>query len=270
MSQPNQENHPLTYDRGEDLGHVLVHFPVQNQIIKRWLPLISGVLMVLGAITLTTNLVYRMLTAIQFHGRAVILGALPFPLAFYVLIFVGGITLISLARIHWSDSITMFETGFAKCSRNRIHIWPYEATQRFDSHVKQTIFGGSIVSTQVNVILEDNSRRWVIRNDYNRMDELIHLLRLNILPGLVERAHQRLADGETIRFHEDLQATQGGLTINGDLFPYDQIETEIHNQVIKLHQKEKPEVFVFKSKISNITNLDLLLDLLNIPPNPIY
>jgi hypothetical protein len=102
------------------------------------------------------------------------------------------------------------------------------------------------------------------------MDDLIHLLRLNILPGLVERAHQRLADGETIKFHMGLQATQDGLNINGDLSPYDQIETVIHNQVIKLHQKGNPEVVVFKSKISHVTNLDVLLDLLKIPPNPTY
>jgi hypothetical protein len=270
MHQPDQQNHLLINDSDEDLGHVVDHYPVQNHIIKRWLPLILGVLMVLVAIALTANLIYRLLTAIQFHGRAIILGVLPFPMTFYVLIIIGGIILIFLARVHWSDSITMFETGFTKCSGKRVHIWPYQATQRFDSHIKQAIFGGSIVSTQVNVILEDSNRRWVIRNDYIRMDDLIHLLRLNILPGLVERAHQRLADGETIRFHEDLQATQDGLTINGDLFHYDQIETEIHNQVIKLHQKDKPNVSVFKSKISNITNLDLLLDLLNIPPNPIY
>jgi hypothetical protein len=271
MPQPDQQSHPIKNDRVADLGHIVDHFPVQNRIIKCWLPLVLGVLMILSAITLSANLVNRMWTAIQLHGRAILLGFFPLPMAYYVLLLVSGILLVVLARFHWSDSITLFETGFVKYTRNSVRIWQYAATQRFDSHVKQVIFGGSIVSTRVNIILEDSANRhWVIRNDYIRMDELIHLLRLKILPGLVERAYQRLANGETIMFHKGVQATQDGLNINGDLRPYDQIETVIHNQVIKLHQKGDPEVFVFKSKISNIANLDLLLDLLKIPPNPTY
>jgi hypothetical protein len=269
MHQPDQKYFPTDHNRVADLGHVLDHFPIHNHFIKRWVPLILGVLMILFAIALTTNLIYRMWTAIQFHGRAILLGVLPFPTAYYVLMFVGGIFMISLAKIHWSDSITLFETGFVKYSRNRVCIWPYATTQRFDSHVKQVIFGGSIISTRVNIILEGSAhKRWVIQNDYIHMEDLIRLLRLKILPGLVERTRQRLADGETIKFHKGLQATQDGLDINGDLSSYDQIEIVIDNHMIKLHQKENPEVFVFKSKLSSITNLDLLLELLKIPPKP--
>jgi len=271
MQQTDQQSHPIENDSVANLGRILDHFPVQNRIIKRWLPLVLGLLVILASITLTLYRLNRMWTAIQFHGRAILLGSFPFPMAFYVFILVSGIIMVFLARLHWSDSITLFETGFVKYTRNRVRIWQYTATQRFDSHVKQIMFGGSIVSTQVNVILEDGTNRhWVIRNDYIRMDELMHLLRLNILPGLVERAYQRLADGETILFQKDLQATQDGLNINGDLKPYDQIETVIHNQVIKLHQKENPEVLVFKTKLFHVKNLDLLLDLLKIPPNPTY
>jgi hypothetical protein len=271
MYQPDQQSHPLENDSVADLGRVLDHFPIQNHLIKHWLPLILGVLTILAVIALTVNLLNQMWTAIQLHGRAILLGIFPFPTAFYALLLVTGILMVVLAKAHWSDSITLFETGFVKYSRNRVRIWHYAATQSFDSHIKQVIFGGSIVSIRVNVILEDNThKRWVIRNDYIRMDELIHLLRLNIVPGLVERAHQRLADGEMIKFHKGLQATQDEMNINGNLSPYDQIETVIHNQVIKLHQKGNPEVLLFKSKISHVTNLDFLLDLLKIPPNPTY
>lgn len=271
MNHPHQHNKRSEKNTVAELGRVLDHFPVQNHIIKRWLTLVLGVLMILVAIALTANLIYRMWTAIQFHGRAILLGVLPFPTAFYALFLVGGIIMVSLARVHWSDNITLYEMGVVKYTRNRVRIWQYAATQSFDSNVKQVVFGGSIVSTRVKVTLEDSThRRWVIRNDYIRMDELIHLLRLNILPGLVERAHHRLAGGETIKFHRGLQATQDGLNITGNFTPYDQVETVIHNQVIKLHQKGNPEIFLFKSKISQVTNLDVLLDLLKIPPNPTY
>lgn len=271
MNQLDQHRHPSENNNVADLGRVLDHFPVQNRITRHWLPLAIGVLMILAAIALSVNLVNRMWTAIQLHGRAVLLSIFPFPTAFYALILITGILLVILARVHWSDSITFFDSGFVKYFRNHVRIWQYASTRRFDSHVKKVIFGGSIVSTRVNVILEDSAnRQWVIRNDYIHMDELIHLLRLKILPGLVERAQHSLAEGETIKFHKGLHATQDGLNINGDLTPYDQIETVILNQMIQLHQKASPEVLIFKSKISSVTNLDLLLDLLKIPPNPTY
>ena len=269
MFQPNQQNHPIENDRVADLGHVVNHFPIQNHIIKRWLSLILGVLMILFALAFTINLIYQMWTAIQVHGRAILLSVLPFPTALFALMLVGGSIMLSQVRVHWSDSITLFETGLVKFTRNRVRIWPYATTHRFDSHIKQIIFGGSNVNTRMKIILEGNiHKRWVIRNDYIRMEELIHLLRLKILPGLVERARQSLADGETIKFHKGCQATQDGLNINGELSPYDQTEAMIHNHVIKLHQKGNPGDILFKSKISNIKNLDLLLDLLKNPPNP--
>jgi hypothetical protein len=271
MLQPDQHSRPSENNYAANLGRIVDHFPVQNRITKHWLLMVMGLLMILAAIALSMNMAFRMWTAIQFHGRAVLLGFFPFPTAFYPIILSTGILMVFLARAHWSDSITLFETGFVKYIRNNVRVWQYADTQRFDSQIKQVIFGGSIVSTRVSIILEDSTKRyWVIRNDYIRMDELIHLLRLKILPGLVERARQSLADGETIKFHKGLQATQDGMIIDGDLLPYDQIEAMINNRVIKLHQKGSPEILLFKSKISNITNLDLLLDWLKIPPNPTY
>lgn len=270
MNQPDQPDRNLKYDSVADIGYILDHFPVQNRIVKHWLPLVIGLIMILAAGALMTNLALRVWTAIQLHGRAILLTVFPFPTAFYALILIGGIIIVTLVSVHWSDSITLFEMGLVRYQRNRAKIWQYHATQRFDNQVNQVIFGGSIVSTRVKVILEDSTRRWVIRNNYIRMDELIHLLRLNILPGLVKRTHHRLAEGEIIEFHKRLEANQNGLTINGKLTPYDQIETVIHNQWIKLHQKGQPELLLFKSQLSNITNLDVLLDLLNIPSNPTY
>ncbi|MBW6465609.1 MAG: hypothetical protein K0B06_03805 [Brevefilum sp.] len=270
MNPPDQPDRQLEYDRIADMGHVLDHFPVQNRIVKRWLPLVFGVIMILSGIALTANLIFRMRSAIQLHGRAILLTILPSPTACYALILIGGIIIVTLVRVHWSDNITLFQMGFVKDQGNRVKFWQYQAIQRFDSHVKQVIFGGSIVSTQVKVILEDNHKRLLLRNNYIGMDDLIHLLRLNILPGLIERANHRLAEGGKIEFHKRLQATQHGLIINGNLTQLDQIETVIQNQLIKLHQKGQPELLLFKSKLSNIKNLDVLLDLLSIPPNPNY
>jgi hypothetical protein len=270
MNQPDQPDRQLEYDRIADMGHILDHFPVQNRIFKHWLPLVFGVIMILAGIALTANLIFWIRAAIQLHGRAILLTILPSPTAYYALILLGGIIITTLVRVHWSDSITLFQTGFVKNQGNRGKIWQYQATQRFDSHVKQVIFGGSIVSTQVKVILEDNHKRLVLRNNYIHMDDLIHLLRLNILPGLIERADHRLAEGGKIDFHKRLQATQHGLIINENLTSLDQIETVIQNQWIKLHQKGEPEFLLFKSKLSNIKNLDVLLGLLSIPPSPTY
>jgi hypothetical protein len=270
MNQQYQPDPQSEYDQNASMGHVLDHFPVQNRIVKHWLPLVFGVILILAGIALTANLIFRMQAAVQLHGRAILLTILPSPTAYYALILFGGIIITILVRVHWSDSVTLFQMGVVKEQGNRGKTWQYQTTQRFDSHIKQVIFGGSTVSTRVKVILEDNHRRLILRNNYIRMDDLIHLLRLNILPGLIERANHRLAEGGKIEFHKSLQATQHGLIINENLTSLDQIETVIQNQWIKLHQKGQPELLLFKSKLSNIKNLDVLLGLLSIPPSPTY
>lgn len=250
------------------LGQLLEHFPVSNQKTKRWLPLLLGGAAILASVALTFHLVYVTWLRINIHGRAIIVGIFPLPLGLYGLMCIAGILVLVLAIIHWGDSISLFENGLLEHTAKKEKTWLYDETDRFDSHIIQIMFGGSVVTTRVRIILEGGANnRWVIQNQYERMTDLIQTLRQNILPGLFERARQRLIDGESLPFHQDLQATDRGLCIIDDLTPYGDVEPVIKNRVINLHKKDDPNHVLFKSQITEINNLDLLLDLFDNPPD---
>jgi hypothetical protein len=260
VSKENQ-NHPA-------MGRMVDHFPVHNYLYKRWLPLLLGCGLILATIGLTLYLALTTWARINIHGRAVILGILPFPIAAYAIVFVIGILLIIYAIIHWRDSMTLFETGFLQRSVQEEKTWMYDDTIRFDSHITQIMFGGSVVTTKERIILENGvNSRWVIRRPYTQMGKFIQTLRQNILPGLIDRTRQQLSDGAVMTFHKRLQATYSGLRINEDPVAFGEVHFEIKNRVIKLHQKDQPDKVLFKSQVTHIKNLDLLLDLLENPPD---
>lgn len=254
----------------EDLGHVLDYFPIRNHKLIRWLTLITGVIAILAAIVLSVKLFINLINAIQIHGRAMVLGIIPFPTAIYLTILVGGILFVVLAKLHWWDGIILFKNGFIRNRGCQKQVWYYEKTNRFDNNVTQIKFGGSMIGDKTMILLEDGSKnRLVIQGNFIRTQDLIQSLRASILPGLFQRARQQLEGQLTIHFHNNLSASHLGIEIDQAVIPYQAIHTEIKNRTVKLQQKANSGKLLFKSSINRIRNLDLLLDLLDNPPNPI-
>lgn len=269
MNKPHREGELQGKEGCEDLGHVLDYFPIKNYKRKRWLTVIAGVFAILIAIGLFIKLFVNLTNAIQRHGRAMILGTIPFPIAIYAIILVGGIVIVILAKIHWWDSITLFKNGLIQEKGLRNQVWYYENTDRFDNYVTQIKFGGSIISDKAKVILEHGTRRHlIILDNFIRMPDLIKSLRASILPGLFQRARRQLEAGQVLHFHNNLSSSTLGVKINQEVHPYQAVQAEIKNHIVKLHQKAYPRTLLFKSSITRIRNLDLLLDLLDNPPNP--
>jgi hypothetical protein len=249
------------------LGESLAVFPSHNQMIKRWGALIFGAALIISSIGLTFLLVRQTWDRINIHGRAVILSAFPRPAALYMLMFLVGVLLITLVIIFWQDGIQLFERGLVQLSARKNKTWIYKSTTRFDSHITQITFAGSLVSTHVKIILEDQAgQRLVIRNRYKNMPALIETLRATIVPLLIEKSRQRLRKGEDLVFHKDLKAHQGAITINGEDVPYEAVEITVENQALKLHQAGDLKKVYYKSSVYDIQNLDVLINLLENPP----
>lgn len=249
------------------LGESLAVFPSHNQMIKRWGALILGLALLVSSVALTVVLASQTWDRINIHGRAVILSAFPRPAALYMLMFLVGVLLITLAMIFWQDGIHLFEQGLLKRSARKNKTWIYKNTTRFDSHLTQITFAGSMVSTNVKIILEDQAgQRLVIHNRYKNMPALIETLRATIVPLLIEKSRQRLRKGEDLVFHKDLKAHQGAITINGEDVPYEAVEITVENQVLKLHQAGDLKKVYYKSSVYDIQNLDVLINLLENPP----
>jgi len=249
------------------LGELIEHYPIHDQFIKRWLRLLTGLLMSLGAITLIVRLSINTWDRINIHGRGIILTILPRPAAFYVLLLFAGTLLITIAMIYWQDGIDLYERGLEHRSARKVTSWVYKDTKRFDSYISQITFGGSIVNIRVKVVLEGLAGKpLVIRNQYDRMMGLIEALREKILPDLIKENRQQLFMGDTLFFHRSLQAHQNNLIIKSKSIPYERVSVTFDNQLIKLHEKDNPKNVFLASKIQLIQNLDLLLNLLENPP----
>lgn len=254
-------------NQNQDLGHIIGYFPTRNYHFKRWLPLIGGILTILVAISLIINLILNTTTSIQSHGPAIVLSVVPFPLAGYLILLFVGIIIVFFSRIHWWDSITLFETGVIKEKGKSVQVWHYNNTNQFDNNITQIMFGGSIIGGRLRILMEDESKRqFTIRNRYTRMPDLVQTLRAKVLPGLFQRARQRLSDGKEIQFNDKLKAYDKGLEVNKEIIPYDAITAKITQNSLKLHQKTNSKKLLFRSAIPKIRNLDLLLDLIENPP----
>jgi hypothetical protein len=267
MPNQNNQQNPTENGNPKPLGKMVKHYPVHNQMLKRWVSIILGGLSILTAIGLTIFLAIRTWDRINVHGRAVILSIYPFPTVLYALLLMIGALLISLAIIYWQDGIEVFEKGLVRRTGQRVKSWIYEDTSRFDTHIAQITFAGSLVNTRVKVIFENPGNTClVIHNRYEQMPELIDHLRTLVLPKLIEKSRQRLLMGEKLVFHKHLQASESGLMINGDLIPYQMAAISVENQVVKLHEKDNPKHVFLKSNVQQIKNLDLLFNLLENPP----
>jgi len=252
------------------LGELVRHYPIRNQTLKRWLPLLLGSAVMLTSLVLILILVGETRAKIAIHGRAILLGIFPFPVALYVLLLLAGILAIFYAVTHWHDGITVFEQGVVKQTAKKEQHWNFARTERFDNSITQVMFGGSVVSTRIKITFADGAgNRFSIPNRYEHMMDLIEIVRERLLPGLMARAQQRLQNGDSLNFHKHLSADLSGLSINGQVMPYGQIEPIIHSQVITFHHKENPHKVLFKSQINRIQNLDVLLSLLEHPPIPL-
>ena len=267
MSEPMPHKKKPRAIKSHDLGHIIDYYPTKNYRLKRWLPLIAGVFAILAAIGLLFNLFIVTRTAIQAHGPAVLISIIPMPTILYALLLVVGIFLVIQARIHWWDCLTLFENGIIKEKGNKQQVWHYHDTVYFDNAITQIMFGGSMIGGRLKILLEDGSkRRFLIRNRYTRMEDLVNTLRSRVIPGLFQRAHQTLRDGQILHFGQNLKANEKGLDIDKETISFDSITTEISKSSIKLLSVSNPKKLLIKLKINKIRNLDLLLDLIENPP----
>jgi hypothetical protein len=265
-TQPSLDG-PTSKDIYPNLGKLIDRYPVRSHKLKRWLRLLLGVSSILASLLLSVALLYRTWERMTIHGRAVILTIFPLPVVLYGSLLVVGLVLVTLALFHWRDRFEVYEMGIVQYKAKRVKKWLFAETERFDSHISQIMFGGSLVTTQVKIHFENKAgKHWVIQTPYASILDLIQNLRECLLPHLIQRAHQRLQDGEILSFHKDLQATEQGLSIKDHCVPFSEIQATIKNQHLKLCRNENPPEIVFKTRLTKVKNLEVLLAFLEYPP----
>ena len=267
MAETHSTDQASDHDLIPDLGKALAHFPAEGWVWKRWMLVIFGGAVAIGSLIATILLVFEADIAIQRHGRAILLKYLPMPFAPVVLLFPLGGILIFTAWLNWQNRITVYEKGIRHQKGKRSHSWFWGEFVRLDTRVIHVRFSGSNIASYTRILLGDqHNHQWKIQNHYQQMGQLIHIIRVNVLPIIYQKMVNRLIDGEAITFSKNLQAIRNGLKINGNFSPWHILDKpEIDKGKFLLNHKETREV-LFKSRVGQIVNLDSLLQLIKDPP----
>jgi len=261
--QETQSNIPMQF-----LGNIIDHYYVRLQHFNRLFMVIFGVFLSLIALLSTLLSVFNLWDAIKSHGRAILLAKITEPIIALFLVFPVGLLLIIGAALNWQNGLDIYQNGLILRERNREKIWYWEDIAQFDNQITLVKFSGTIFPSRRRIILEDiHQNHLIIRNQYDRMDEMIKLLRDLILPGLFNKIRQRVRHGEEVIFHPELIATRDGLRIKENLIPWTELK-------INSDRKGKLRIFfqpsgetVYKSRVAKLKNLDVLIYLSENPPN---
>lgn len=176
--------------------------------------------------------------------------------------------MIFAARFYTDNGITLYTKGFVLHQAIKEHIWVMEEIERLDTRIIHVKFGGSLIALRTKMILEDQQgRHCLMNNRYAQIGYLMDQLRLMILPILNNKAQQQFKRDKTINFHKNLKAVNHGLETKAASIAWDEIEAPvIIKGLFKLNNPSDQKPF-FTSKMSQIKNLDLLLHLINNPPD---
>jgi hypothetical protein len=242
-------------------------FPPKDHNLKRWGLIVLGGITLLFVTLSSVLIILNTYTALQRHGRAILLDRVT-PLV--PLLIIGlplGIVMILWAKNHWNDQLAINKKALSRQNGKTQRIWRFKDTYKLQTDITNINFGGSIVGTKVKIVLEDeDNQKLIIRNHYQNMADLIENIRSRILPDLYNKSVQELARGEIIRFRPDVIASKEGIEVNKKLLRWDaNITTVVKNNKLILTEENEQKPFL-KFKVKKISNLDLLLCLLDNPP----
>lgn len=242
-------------------------FLPKDHKLKKWLLLILGGITLLIVSIISVLLILNTYTALQRHGRAILLDRLTPLIPLLVIGLPLGILMILWAKNHWDDQLTINEKELSQQNGKTQRIWRFKDTCKLQTDITNINFGGSIVGTKVKIVLEgEEKQRLIIRNQYQNMADLIENIRSRILPNLYKKTIQELARGEVVQFHPDLIASKEGIKANNIHLRWDEnISTAVKNNKLILSEENSQEP-LFKSNVKKISNPDLLLCLLDNPP----
>lgn len=241
-------------------------FLPKDHNLKRWGMVTLGGLLILAASVFSVLLILKTYTSILRHGRAVLLNnAIRLPL---VLIGIPvGVLLIQWAKKHWDDRLILNNQGLIQKIGEKERIWLWEKTENMDTLITNIQFGGSSIGTNLKLLLDDgNQGKWLLRNRYENISDLVEGIREKALPYVYKKAVQKMAQDQEINFHPGLTANKEGIRINKRLIHWaDGTEPQVKNNnfIIKVKKDQEP---LFKTNLKKIKNLDLLLCLFENPP----
>lgn len=241
-------------------GYLFDEFPGTRRNLKRWLSMIIGLLLISLSVVLILGLIMISSQMVVNYGRATIIKFLPY---FFIVIFLFlplGILSILLTRTFGKNGVYLYEKGLIVHQGFSEKYWRWEDVEKLDTRFINIEFGNSIIGEKQKIILQDhNNRKLVIKKRYEHFRQLANQIRQILLPILYQKASQCFAENGHISFSKDLIATRKGLFNREALGLWQNIDKYEVKKGCLVFSFQSPSKTRFQTKIADITNLDLLL-----------
>lgn len=226
-----------------------------------------GSLLILSSLTSGIILFFESRSRTMVHGPAILLAVLPLPLSLILFGFILGLILLIVSFTSYHNALYLYENGFIIRNGRHLSPWAWSEINRFDAaRIKKKIARQPFKEQYVIHITAQSGRQLTLHNQYQQFETLLQHLRSKIVPTLYAKAIQQLSHHKPIQFHPDLQVTSQGIQFKNRTYAWKQVEPPKTTKgllILSLKGNGQP---LFKSKFSKIWNLDLLLTLLETPP----
>jgi hypothetical protein len=247
-------------------GGEIKAYPVRHQKLKHAFWTLVGVLLLLSALAALLYGAFMSWRAVLAHGRSVLLRTAPLPLLGFLLALLLGIVTLSVTARHWQDNLTLYVNGLDLHKGKTQRFLAWSAIRRFDAQIKVVKFATSNLDVRSKMLLEDEDGHVHRLTDrFTDLSDLIGQVRNRLLPILYQNTIQRLQAGDEIPFHSRLTASSEGMVIHGNLHAWDTIEGRIHRHSLRIKQCTNDQI-LFRQNTKRVKNLDLLMTLLENPP----
>ncbi len=249
------------------LGQLLETYPLRRRVYKRCLLILIGLLFIFTAVYLSASQLITLLTAIEIHGRAILLNPSFLLILAGPLLLPFGIFCLIWALRHGHDGIIIFENGMVVQKGKKAHIWHWKNIIQLDSQITHINFGSSTLATRLKVRMRSRDQKKILlRHRYENMEACTHQIREIVLPILYDDGHDLLARQQYLEFGKGIRGNRTGLEFRDRFQAWTNLDNPlIENGVLILTTKPDGDVF-FRSKIDSIENLDLLVHLIKNPP----
>lgn len=248
------------------LGALIRNYPIAKKKLNHWLPLILSIIAILTTIALLTGAFLISWTAVEQHGRAILVRILPLPLILSGFVLPIGVLVIVSVWINWNNAVDLYEKGLMVHQGRKYQTWFWEEIERLDTRVYGTKYTEDDAPSTINIIMEKPNARLKISNKYEDMESLLDEIRQKTLPLLYTHATQKLHKGESIKFHQDIEGVRQGLLIKRKLHNWEILQSLVNtNGQLKIIENTYGRV-LFARPVKQFRNLDLLLSLLDAPP----
>ena len=241
-------------------------YPIRNHQLKHWVAIPSGILLIAFSVIALGYSFFTTWSAVERHGRAVILKTLPLPLLIFIFTAICGLLILIRTARHWQDGVTLDATGLSIRKGQSEKALSWAGITRLNALVNVVKFATSVVDVRTRAIFEDDQGQSILITDrFAKAQELVQRCRAKVLPRLYRQTQRALQQGEKVSFHRDLAANNRVVLIRNMPYEWEAVGVVMKRRKITLIEKATQRGLI-TLPIRKLKNTDILMALFENPP----